>query len=591
MLRRVSDDKTPSGIYKAFLSRSFRDEEVVPLSEKQSGMSYLPYEDTIGLSASIEPFLSKCVKINDEDSAYNLRYRVVDVKRIAPVDEQQQNPNEPLGFALLVRNESGKSHSYSCLVRLFKEPPEKQNLPDSTPSLTADSSADSCGSGHCYYDLDRSRCVSIPVQEATTSTRLHYAGCGMLIVATTGTRSTECRIHLVDLCAQKIALSKLCDNNSIMISVFVMADIEAPRTILISCVSPQSQWTIKLSRTQPAGTPRPGPVDAAPAAVTVTSGKMKTGLQLKGEVVHLAWKEDTFLVVPQEKTSKGTCVYNGQVTEIKQHIAGSVIPLYTLRALVCSNEEGFVGILSLTNPVADGVQDFRRVFEGSQSKIISFERCSSPNWILACTSTSCVLISVEQKEANKFSFVVLAKRSSSKNASYSMLNVHLHRELQRNVPYALLCGDSTEDCVQLLSLMKLKSIILGGAVTSVDLGPPASLASETPPSTASTEQKKGFLSSIKARFSRVTRSQAPLDRALFSSQVSDVLTTYGEGYSRKMKTSDLRLFERRVLALDGRLHAFVVAVHHVDHDEVFLYRDARLQESLQGIKRMEDEMA
>jgi hypothetical protein len=58
-----------------------------------------------------------------------------------------------------------------------------------------------------------------------------------------------------------------------------------------------------------------------------------------------------------------------------------------------------------------------------------------------------------------------------------------------------------------------------------------------------------------------------------------------------MKTSDLRLFERRVFALDGRLHAFLVSIRHFDHDEVFMYRDSRLQEALLGIKFVDDEMA
>ena len=603
MLRKsdAGTEKSPSGIYKSFLSRSFRDEEVIPLSDKLSGSSPLPYED-VPMNSNAEGFLSKCLKINDEDSAYHMQQRVIDMKRICPLDEQLCSSNEPLGFAILVRNDATPTPSYACIVRLFKERTEKLLLVPADSSPTPSScDTNELSAGHSFFDLDRNRSISVPLPEATQHTRLHYSGNGFLVVATTGSRSIDCRIHLIDLIAPKLKLTKLSDNNAVIISVFVMADLDNPKVLLISCVSQVSQWTLKLSRQAPLTgsdtTPRQGPRDASSPSTTASSsgvlvevGNVFTGFQIRSDInpIHLSWKPDTFLFVPPEKTSKGTCIYNKKVVEIKQHITGCVVPIYPLRVLVCSNEEGFVGLLSLDDPIAEGVQDFRRVFEGSESRRIThFERCSSQGWILAVTSSSCALISVEHKETNKFSFTVLAKRSSTKNASYSLLNVHLARELQRNVPYVLLCADAQEDSVQMMSLLKMKSIILGPLQVSASGDPAQADQAGVATATAASQQKKGFFSSIKARFSR-TRNQTPLDRELFAQQASEQITTYGEGYSRKMKTSDLRLFERKVTSLDGRLHGFLVSIRHFDHDEVFLYRDIRLQDSLLGIKYAEE---
>jgi hypothetical protein len=233
--------------------------------------------------------------------------------------------------------------------------------------------------------------------------------------------------------------------------------------------------------------------------------------------------------------------------------------------------------------------------DANQRSVVKLLRTNIPSIIVAITKTSAAVVKLFLESGE---LVALSRKASNVVTEYDLLHAHLPRELLGNPSFVLLSAETNDTCVKMHTFLLLSNLVSNTSEMTLSI-PSSSPARSTdtldemgaahrptspslPPGGGS--KLTSFLSNL---FKPKGQSKKGGRLDLFAPQVTTdgLLGTYVEGYCRKGNRPDLPY---RIIALDSRLHGFLVWMHMLESDEIFLLRDEALHHSLSIVRPFEE---
>lgn len=339
----------------------------------------------------------------------------------------------------------------------------------------------------------------------------------------------------------------------------------------------------------------------------------------------------TFLRVHQGKTSREALDVKCRITTsapvvelANHHHAG---PVYML----LGDEEGNVNMIavSLQRPDAPAPAALpsdkqpkdvslcpsvasARVFSNGDTfakAIVKIEPTATPMLFVVHSKMSCALIHVTLPvlaTQNVTAVGTAASSTSSTSAAvqvlshkigrvvteYTLVHMHLHRELSANYNFVLLSFEANTTSVGLHVFHRLTH--LNTLASQFSPPTPSSMgtnqnAGETSGGKSTTGVFSSLVASVKSRFGKKP-ANPPTWTSLsesFTPVVGDPIAQYCEGFCRKALTA--AGYQYRCVALDPRIHGFLVWMKLHDGDEVLLQCDRVLPSSLGRIRKDPEE--